>query len=740
MANHRPKSLSELNQVYDKAMQAQRAIKEGSRSLSDDVPGTEAPSQNIFEELKQQAATAKKPELYDSEIADIANDFLKRYTKPEQRKPQAASKELKRPAPSIQSLYHTPVKQQEAQPSKDISMGQSEPVEIKAPALGVTRPKPFESIDSEVPEVTPEPEEEIAPAPVYKEPEAAPQQTVQFSVPEAYIKSPAPVSRMTSAERTDLINEYKRVMSDDDDAWFDDDDSYAKPKKSSFWSRLTKRRQEPVEEAFEETAEENPAPPAEEPREEEDEALDMTDIYSGISEYPAEEDQQEPQEAPMSLYDYLEADFDYGDETDEAAEEAPEALPEEVQEEADISPEEEAFTQAEEALEAQDTAEEAQAIPETQEIIGEDLFEAEEQEADEAEEIIPQEEAAQQEAQEETEEDITAQDFAEEYEQEDSYIQEIIPEEEISDEAEEEAVIYPEEEVTQQDPEEELPTAGMVFDDIFSVSDESKRSYTGGDWGRSEDEPESNADFDEDEKEQAVKSERKAKRNKKKLHPAVKVLLSLVLVVLIALAGVTTALGSLVGVDTGKLFGDSYRAFCAQQNYTVSGVAAGDLVLTQDLGTSAATGESFVYVNSQTQQFMIGKLKGTTYGLTGDLLYVAENDAGSTLILREDTLGVIVKTYGGAGSILSVMSSNFIIIDAVILVLFIAVLLVLVLSGKGKKQKLTQDAESSPSAAYAEEYPDEAEAPSDSEDYDDDDFDPEEYDTDDIEESLFSGI
>ena len=108
MANHRPKSLSELNSVYAKAMRAARAIKEGSTLLS--VPETkETPqSENIFHQLETKAAQAEKNQVFDPDITNIAYDFLKRYAQAE--KPKATPKEIKRPAPSIQSVYHSAVK------------------------------------------------------------------------------------------------------------------------------------------------------------------------------------------------------------------------------------------------------------------------------------------------------------------------------------------------------------------------------------------------------------------------------------------------------------------------------------------------------------------------------------------------------------------------------------------------------------------------------------------------------
>ena len=72
MANHRPKSLSELNNVYDKAMRAERAIKESSTLLSTPETTPAPPSENIFEQLETKAAEAQKNQVFDPD--DISRD------------------------------------------------------------------------------------------------------------------------------------------------------------------------------------------------------------------------------------------------------------------------------------------------------------------------------------------------------------------------------------------------------------------------------------------------------------------------------------------------------------------------------------------------------------------------------------------------------------------------------------------------------------------------------------------
>ncbi len=707
MANHRPKSLSELNQVYDKAMQAQRAIKEGSMSLSDEAPASEKTSQNIFDELKQQASQAKKPELYDSQIADIANDFIKRYAKPEQTKPHTAAKELKRPAPSIQSLYHTPVDaQQQENADVPLKLDQPElaataavstasPLKPKAPGSAVL---PSPSVVFKEPGAEPEAIEEPAETASEASQEQLRREATAKAQHEAYASPKAEVTpsvRITSTERNDLINEYLRVMSDDD-SYFDDDEEYRKPKKGGFWSRMKKRRHGPVPE---ELAEESSSVDSEEPE-------SAADIYSDYAEAeeeaPAAEAPQSEDEAPLSLYDYIEADFDFGEDG-------------EIAEETYVDVSEQA-TQQEEAHTLEDEPEEV-AYPTEPE---EGTYPTEPEEG-----TYPTEP------------------------EEGTYP--TVPEDIIypTEEAEEETVC------PDREPQEDSPTAGMVFDDVFSVTDESKRSYTGGNWSNAleEDaeqpdeaaetlpyeEPANEAAQDED---FSFNEAKKPSPKKKKGSVVSKILLCLALVFLVVCTGLVTVLGNIVAVDTGKLISDKYRVFTAEHDYALSGVNAGDLVITEDYDSYAAEGDSFVYVNHEAQKFMIGKHSGSTYNLVGDVLFIAENEAGRVLVLAEDTLGAIIKTYKGIGAVVSPVSDNYIIIDAVLLVLILIVLLCLIvpkLKKSGKDDTEPSYEEDSSPDSEAQEYPEEADnveaSPDDEEEYDSYD-----YDTDDIEEGLFSGI
>ncbi len=753
MANHRPKSLNELNQVYDKAMKAERAIKEGSKNLSEPQRPAERPADNIFEQLQKQAASRPaKAELYDSDIANIANDFIKRYTQSE-KKAEAASapKEIKRPAPSIQSLYHTPLKDAETKHS-DVPLSTEQPFMPTAPTAGLARPKaPGVLSRPEAVKVAPAPQQE---APAEPEIEATPEQpsvaeapaprtAIEQSQHEAYTapQRVAPTVRITSTERSNLMDEYLRVMSDEDD----DMPFGRKHKRSGFFSRRKKRRDK-EDEAYSDSFTEDATTADEEIAEElpvvSFDSSSAKTSYDIDDEYSAEE---ESEELPMNLYDYIEADFDYEEDDESEGESTPDVPLSE-----DFSASEEPSAEESEATE--DEAEEALSQDELITDEADTVAEAEQEltfdgDISEEADILPEEDIvypteAEDEASAEDEEEI------------------VIPTEtdreaDSLNEAEEDVAYISETEEESAEAEQEVsPTAGMVFDDIFSVTDENKRSYTGGNWADAFDgeanfkEPEENSaeaeenGFEEEapEKEEQFEEETVLPQKNKKGGVASKIFLSLLLVILIACSALTAALGSVIGVNTGKVFGEKYRAFTAEQDFVYCGVSAGDLIISEDV--YAEEGDNFVYVNHEAQSFVLGKHVGSTYSLTGDVVFIAENEGGRTLVAREDTLGVITATYEGVGDIIGLISENYIVITAVLLVLCLAVLLMLILprskSGTSKKApKLKEEA----SAEYNEksETTEDNEETEADEAEDDGDYDLD-YDTDGIEEGLFSGI
>ncbi len=760
MANHRPKSLNELNQVYDKAMKAERAIKEGSKKLSEPQSPAERPSDNIFEQLQRQAASKPaKAELYDSEIANIANDFIKRYTQSEKKAESAtAPKEIKRPAPSIQSLYHSPVKDTEPKHT-DVPLSTELPFMSTAPVAGLTRPKAPEALNKPdavkapdfqhespaVPEIETVPEPSAAEAP-------APRTAIEQSQHEAYTAPHrvAPTVRITSTERSNLMDEYLRVMSDEDD----DMPFGRKHKKLSFFGRRKKHRDE-EDELYSDSFTENISTADEEIAEEipvaSFDSSSAETSYNIDDEYPAEE---ESEELPMNLYDYIEADFDYeedGDTDDENSSDVPLAEDLLYDEPSTEEVETEEFEAEEDSLYQEEIASresEAESDTASQDGENEEIAYTSEEET-----VVYPVETEEAELSDETEEETVYP--TEEAREEEEIIFPTETEEEADLPAEEE-VVYPtetKEDTDNSETEEELsPTAGMVFDDIFSVTDENKRSYTGGNWAdafgsetvfKASEEKDAKTEEDSFEEEYSSQEEQTDEETslpekRKKSGAVSKIFLSLSLIILIACCALTASLGSVIGVNTGKVFGEKYRAFTAEQDFVYCGVSAGDLVISEDV--YAEEDDNFVYVNHEAQRFVLGKHVGSTYSITGDVLFIAENEGGRTLVAREDTLGVITATYEGIGGIIGIISENYIAITAVLLVLCLAVLLALIIprskSGSSKKASELKEEASA-------EYEEDAGTTEDSEDAEDneDDIDYDlDYDTDGIEEGLFSGI
>lgn len=747
MANYRPKSLNELNQVYGKAMKAEKAIKEGSLSLTQEDSPTENPSDNIFLQMQQQASQSPKSEIYDADIANIANDFIKRFTQSDKPKTEVAPKELKRPAPSIKNLYHTPVAP--PQEKEDVSLKTESPImpsfRESVPSNAV-KPKAPESV---TPSAVSAPEVVAAPVksePVQKEIEqtqqipTVPVQQFVAHTPVISHREVSPTVHITSTERSSLMEEYQRVMSDEDE---DDYVVEKKSKKRGLFSRKKKYRTED-EEPFDSLSD---APQTDSVPQEEEASQEVPVVKFDSSnvaladdapEYPAEEEQE-----PMNLYDYIEADFDYDTNEDELQEEM---------EEDDRLPMSSDFNSYEDNLDLE------QDEPSNQEDIS--LSEVASETEEETQAAVETDSQAEDMQEETVQESFTAEIEEEPEIQEEIIIpEEVVTPEEVSQQAEEIIEVSEEAEQVEEtyENEEALPTAGMVFDDIFSVTDESKRSYNGGNWAdvlssdNSEQEDtdsfvdsESYEDDEEEDEEyyQDDFSYEVPAKKKGKLIP--KLLLSLLVFVLVICTAAVVALGSLIAPNTGKLFLNKYRAFTAQQDFTFVGVSDGDLVITEDYNSYATEGDAFVYVNHESESFMMGKHSGSTSDLQGNVIFIAENEAGRVLVLREDTLGVIRQTYPGIGAVIAPISDNYIIISAVLLLLILAVILAMVIPGlkksdkndKGSRKKIAYKAdESYEEASYKE--PEDAQEDEEADEEDDDDFD---FDPDGIEEGLFSGI
>ena len=746
MANYRPKSLSELNTVYDKAMRAEKAIKEGSNLLSTPEAEATPPSENIFTQLETAASEAEKNQVFDPDITNIANDFLKRYAKPE--KPKATPKEVKRPAPSIQSVYHAPTRvRQEEKADVPMSTGNDFASGFETPAVPLHKPAPTmpavqppvvrepETVrEAPAPQIITAPEAPatpvvpaastpaVAPAPKAETPSEVPAPAVK-TAPQPPVRKASPRVRITSTERSELMEEYMRVMYDEDD---DDDYSYKKPKFSFF--KKKKKHEEAIEEEPELLYEESYEDEDEDTTEEEvpvvpfdNSDVRYTDEYSDA---PAEDISEDE----MDVYDYIEADFDY-DESEEDDDVLDISLAPSTQEESEA---------------VEETAKEEEIQPEAEEI-------EEEQVEIPAEEVVEEIEEAEVVA-EATESTDEAEETAEAtYETEDNEEVVVYPEESAEEEAEE--VIYP-----------DAPPADMVFEDIFSVSDESKRSHTGGNWeevfgknfnadkaeeaeeeiapvtyetedGDYEEAPVEEYPYYEEYPEEETQDE-EIKQPKKQI--ILKVLMLLVAFVCITGAAATVFITSLTAVNTGKIVSDRYRTFSVSENIESLGLSAGDFVITENV--YAHTDDRYVYSENGTYAF--GIVTDSTTNESGDYIYETQTEDDIVLVNRNNSMGVIVATYSGVGTILAIICDYYIFIAGALLILAVAMIVCFILISKRKSST-----EESPEYDEDDDIDDsdadnDYEDPAETTEYDDDDdtdnyYD---YDTDGIEEGLFSDI
>ena len=772
-------------------MRAERAIKEGSSLLSIPDPETAPESENIFEQLETKAAQAHKNQVFDPDITNIANDFLKRYAQPE--KPKAAPQEIKRPAPSIQ-VYHTPAKEEKKPEDVSLSTGSDFASTVAAPVAPVYKPAhdvpPTREAVPEAPVPVQEPEAQYrAPAPQVQKVVATPK--VKEPKPEAaptpakaeprYDHTPRPAARVriTSTERSELMEEYMRVMSDDDDepSYKKSVFSFFKKKKKHDYDEIEEDNSDDLydgydEDNYEDTAEEVPVVP-----------FDSSDVKyeDEYSNNPEDDSEAQLGAEPMNLYDYIEADFDYA-ESDQEYEEDEDAVldvsfmsPTKIQEDlTGIQAEaEETVVEAEAESEAEI---EVQAETEAEEIAEEPVAEAEE--------IIPEEI---QEAEEEV----------------------LYPAEE-TDEAED--VITPEEEAELM----QAPTAGMVFEDIFSVTDEAKRSHTGGNWTEvfgdettaepakdftseiqvvipeeAEEDTQPEAEFEEeaeiqaeteieaetdteeaeevvvypteeteaeadeaseeavvyaeaegttleDEPQEAEETEAAEEYfddyDAPKKRTGLRIVMAVLAGLFLIIAGATAVLSAVVGVDSGKIFSDNLRAFSVPETIESVGVNKGDLLITKNVFAQADN--VYVYVNQADGSYAFGKVTKSSSNAQGDYLYVSETKDGTQLINRDTSMGVVVATYGGIGSVLSALCNYSIYIIIALVVFAIALIVCFVIITR--KRRLYEEA----SAIYDRDddnYDDSDEDEDDENNNDDDDYYGD-YDTDGIEQGLFNGI
>ena len=753
MSSHRPKSLSELNNVYDKALRAEKAIKESSSLLSTPETSEDKPTENIFLQLETKAAEAKKNQVFDPDITNIASDFLKRYAQPE--KPKAAPKEIKRPAPTIQSVQpHVRKPKAETKADDTLNQGFAATSEIKPPVhrpahdvpatdAFVTAPQTIVSAEPSVPAYAePVPAEEpVVEAPAVEAPVV--RQTPVRTAPAPKIDhTPRPNARVriTSSERSELMEEYMRVMSDEDDE--------PSEKKSVFSFFRKKKRDdyddEPVESIYEDFREEEPSDDEEVPIV----AFDSSNVRyeDEYSDAPVTEETA-VEASPMNLYDYIEADFDYDEDEDGTL---------------DISTT--TFEKEEVATEEFYSEEEAPSVEAEADEVAETLVYPAEEESDElSEEVIaePVEEITEPEVIEEAEaieepevygeDPVEAQEVVEaeelaEVQEETQAAEEIIPAEEYYEEAND----------TTEETDEYAPTAEMEFEDIFSVSDETKRSFTGGDWGGTvppvaapsyeSDEAYSESDnvfdgyedYDDEDYEDEEEYDDDESVEKKKGNIFVKILLVFFAIISLTLGAATLAADFILDVDSGNLISDTYRLFCAREDMPSFAISKGDLIVAKN--THVDKDNIYVYATDEST-YGVGKVIENTDNALGEFLLSTETATdGYQFIKRDSSMGVVVASYGTLGTILSIVCNYGIFIAFAFILVAIGLIVLLVIISKKKSDSDRYVEENSSANDDDEDDDDYYDDGNDSNEYEDDEEYYSEYDTDGIEQGLFSNI
>ena len=749
------------------------------------TPETSAtePENNIFRQLETKTAQVQKNQAFDPDITNIANDFLKRYAQPE--KPKKAPTEIKRPAPTIQSVQHHVRKTRaddkpEATPldtaeSNNVSVPLHRPSSVVPPTESVIerKPEPAPVVEA-APVVAEAPEVQAAPIVMAEPTPAAEAPSVQTAKPVRHTPvrrqrttratataridhtpKPAPSRRrISSTERSELMEEYLRVMSDEDD-----EPSEKKSVFSFFRKKKSDDYDEPVESIYEDFSEEE----ADEEEEVPVVAFDSSEVkYDDAYSQLPDDDDTAVTSAPMNLYDYIEADFDYDEDDDDTLDISTTTF--EKEEVESYYGEDESIT--EETAPAEVSVDEMYPA----EAVSDDM--SEESVAETAEEITVAEEVAEAEEIIEAEEIVEAQEVIEAEEIIEVSAEEIIPEDEIaatqridvaevSAEAEEivenpeESAVYEEEtaeaeEIVEaiEEAEDFAPPAEMVFEDIFSVSDESKRSHTGGNWvGAAATAAAMEADYseaddsydsyDEYDDEDYDFDDDDDYDDKKSSNIFLKVVMIFFALVSLTIGGATIAADMLLDIDSGNLVYDSYRLFSADEYMPSFGIDKGDLIITNNV--YAHTDDVYVFLNDD-DTYGVGKVVSNTSTTLGEYLNITQTETDTIHVNRDKGLGVVIGTYGTLGTVLSIVCGYGIFMAIFFILVAVGLIVLLIVISKRNADDSRYDEYDDDYRPGDDDSDDENYSDNDSnEDYDDEEY-YSEYDTDGIEQGLFTGI
>ena len=94
MSSYKPKSLEELNSMYDKALSAQRAIRRGTSKINETNS-----SDSFFDDVIKEAELTieKEPEKRIADLSVAVDDFIKHFSEPEKESSTAAASQSVQP-------------------------------------------------------------------------------------------------------------------------------------------------------------------------------------------------------------------------------------------------------------------------------------------------------------------------------------------------------------------------------------------------------------------------------------------------------------------------------------------------------------------------------------------------------------------------------------------------------------------------------------------------------------------
>ena len=88
LSSYRPKSLDELNNMYDKALSAQRAIKRGTSKINETNT-----SESFFDDIIKEAELTleKEPEKPIADLSVAVDDFIKHFSDAEKKNEESSA-------------------------------------------------------------------------------------------------------------------------------------------------------------------------------------------------------------------------------------------------------------------------------------------------------------------------------------------------------------------------------------------------------------------------------------------------------------------------------------------------------------------------------------------------------------------------------------------------------------------------------------------------------------------------